>query len=205
MYFVCCRGSLFKYDTSVSFWNFLAAGNYASRFYRFAIRDINALQSRLFESSMSIVQRVEAEIRAGTTGKAAAKLLTAATDKAAEEISTSWRDLLPQLIGKYHDGYETTETTSPHVVMKKLFYPSWWLRMTGYFNNPINQGPDVIMFAENQAVAVEEMHRKMAVAVFATAVLSVAATVAAMWFLNQRKSMLPTGRGMYSVIGDENL
>jgi dipeptidase len=31
------RGSLFSYDPSSAFWSFLAAGNYASRFYKFAM------------------------------------------------------------------------------------------------------------------------------------------------------------------------
>ena len=46
-------GSLFKYDNTVPFWNFLAAGNYAARFYKYAFEDVKALQSELV-SSLSI-------------------------------------------------------------------------------------------------------------------------------------------------------
>jgi hypothetical protein len=31
--------------------------------------------------------------------------------------------------------------------MTKLFYPKWWLDLTGYFLNKPNSGPDTIMFA----------------------------------------------------------
>ena len=31
--------------------------------------------------------------------------------------------------------------------MQKLFYPKWWLDVTGFWNNKPNTGDDVIMFA----------------------------------------------------------
>ena len=31
--------------------------------------------------------------------------------------------------------------------MHKLFYPKWWLDLTGYFKSKINSGPGVILFA----------------------------------------------------------
>lgn len=33
--------------------------------------------------------------------------------------------------------------------MQKLFYPKWWLDAVGYFTNPPNKGPDVILFSPN--------------------------------------------------------
>ena len=35
------------------------------------------------------------------------------------------------------------------VIMTRLFYPAWWLKLSGYFDSKINSGPDVIMFAPN--------------------------------------------------------
>lgn len=190
------RGSLFKYDNTVAFWNFLASGNYASRFYRFAIRDINALQSKLMEESLQLIRRVEAEVMAGTSGSAAVKLLTAATDKAAFDIVSSWRDLLPHLITKYHDGYEASELTAPHILMKKLFYPVWWLKATGYFDSLPNSGPDVIMFAEN---AQAEASRQAFMAAAVSSVLSVAATLAVVYYFQRKNTRI-----VYSPIGGED-
>ena len=55
------RGSLFKYDNSISFWNFCAAGNYAGRFYKFAMKDVEALQEKLMMDSMAMLQSAEAK------------------------------------------------------------------------------------------------------------------------------------------------
>lgn len=33
--------------------------------------------------------------------------------------------------------------------MTRLFYPAWWLKISGYFDSKINSGPDVIMFTPN--------------------------------------------------------
>jgi len=73
-------------------------------------------------------------------------VLTAVTNEVAANILLSWRDLLPQLITKYHDGYRAEDLDKGSIHMVKLFYPKYWLDATGYFNNKINTGPDVIMF-----------------------------------------------------------
>lgn len=191
------RGSLFGYDSSVSFWNFLAAGNYATRCYSYAIRDINALQASLMEASLALANRVEAEVLAGTQGEALVKLLTTATDQAATTIVDAWRNLLPALITKYHDGYEAQDLTAPHITMKRLFYPLWWLQLTGYFNSHINSGPDTIMFAPAPASG--------AGALLLTAFVSVCATLGVVYML-QKKGVVPAvQRGEYSVIGEDNL
>jgi dipeptidase len=193
------RGSLFSYDSSVSFWNFLAAGNYASRWYSYAIRDIQDLQGRLHETSLSLTNRVEAEVLAGTQGEGLVKLLTAASDQMATTIVDGWRDLLPQLITKYHDGYEAQDLTAPHITMKRLFYPLWWLQMTGYFDSHINSGPDTIMFAPSPAP-----NNGMGVVVM-TALLSVLATLGVVYMVQRKGVQVGGVRGDYSVIGEENL
>ena len=37
--------------------------------------------------------------------------------------------------------------TDKDIVMSRLFYPAWWLKISGYFDSKINTGPGVIMFA----------------------------------------------------------
>lgn len=48
---------------------------------------------------------------------------------------------------RYHDGYRAENLGGAEISMKKLFYPKWWLDLTGYFKNTITSGPGVILFA----------------------------------------------------------
>ena len=150
------RGTLFKYDSSVAFWNFCAAGNYASRFYKFAMTEIFSLQKELSDYSIEKITKAESTamdiinhstyngVSYGNSGVVA--ILTAVTNEVAANILLSWRDLLPKLITKYHDGYRAEDLDKGSIQMVKLFYPKYWLDATGYFNSKINTGPDVIMF-----------------------------------------------------------
>ena len=51
------------------------------------------------------------------------------------------------LIGRYHDGYRAEGLTDKDINMSRLFYPAWWLKISGYFDSKINTGDGVIMFA----------------------------------------------------------
>ena len=102
------RGSYFQYDASTSFWNFLAAGNYAARFYRFAMTYVTALQAKLQQESFAAVAAVEeVALRILSTASynvataRVGELLTKATNEEANKIVGAWRDLLPHLITKY--------------------------------------------------------------------------------------------------------
>ena len=81
------------------------------------------------------------------TSKAAIDMITQFTETQGNMIVRAWRDLLPQLITKFHDGYHAVDLDQPRIKMTKLFYPKWWLDLTGYFLNKPNTGPDTIMFA----------------------------------------------------------
>jgi len=148
------RGTLFKYETTVPFWNFCAAGNYAARFYKFAMTDVTALQQQIQGATIEAVRGLERAAKdtllssAGADGAAAVSAaLTAFSDEQALSITALWRELLGQLITKYHDGYRAEGLDKPSISMHKLFYPKWWLEATGYFDNKITAGPGVLMFA----------------------------------------------------------
>lgn len=98
--FVHPSGSLHKYDSKVAFWNFCAAGNYAGRFYRFAIRDIQALQASLMTTAMAAIRSTETKLVGSTDLKVIRESLTAVSMDHAAKVVTAWRDLLPQLITK---------------------------------------------------------------------------------------------------------
>jgi hypothetical protein len=53
---------LFQYDPTVSFWNFLAAGNYAGRFYKHAMVDVSSLQRELQAKANLALHLVEAAV-----------------------------------------------------------------------------------------------------------------------------------------------
>ncbi len=89
------RGSLFKYDNTVSFWNFLAAGNYAARFYRFAMTDVAEMQKKLEDESVAAVASVEKIALAMLSGSgpgatvSLTELLTALTHDQVGGLATS--------------------------------------------------------------------------------------------------------------------
>ena len=166
------RGSLFKFDNEIPFWNYLVVNNYASRFYNYAIGDIKALQKRVQDMSFkavkdfeqSVMKLIEAEHEGnyyaekygGVTGlpelsgKLQAKivdLLNGLSIWQAEAVSGAWRDYFPQLVTKIHDGYWASDLDQPDIKMNKMFYPKWWLKVTGYFKErPNPMGPDTILF-----------------------------------------------------------
>ena len=107
VFVVSYRGSLGQgYDSNVAFWNFLAVGNYAGRFYKWSMQEVKATQDRIHAQLVQSVDAKEKEVMA---------LITAAKDESAvssqivqqfteftqsqvEFIMAEWRDLLPRLI-----------------------------------------------------------------------------------------------------------
>ena len=166
------RGSLFKFDNQIPFWNYLVVNNYASRFYNFAIGDIKALQKSLQDMSFQAVKEFEdnvkkliqkeheedyyAEKYGGVTGlpalseklqKKIVDLMNGLSIWQVEAVSGAWRDYFPELVTKIHDGYWATDLKGKNIKMNKMFYPKWWLTVTGYFKErPNPMGPDTILF-----------------------------------------------------------
>lgn len=171
------RGSLMQYDATVPFWNYLAANNYASRFYKYAMVDVFALRDSLhsmitkasddFEQMVNHLVETQTQDGRRLDGTAegggaavdglvknaldvvmSAAVLAAMNDLVtnnAAKVVQAWKDILPALITKYHDGYiESVVDSNLH--MERLFYPKWWLTASGYFKEPPESGKDVIMF-----------------------------------------------------------
>lgn len=167
------RGAMQQYDTVSAWWNFCAAGNFATRFYYFTVGAIKNLQQeiqvQLDTATSTLESRVllmtEAAVTAGvvtadgsmTVNSATDKdgwvteaidLITECTDKSGKMVSDSWRDFLPLLFATYRDGQIfTLNGTAIH--RKSMFYPKWWLDMTGYFK--IGGNPDGIYFSPQPA------------------------------------------------------
>jgi len=156
------RGSLFKYDPSTSFWNFLTCGNWANRFYKFAHPVVKTVQdnlegeyiteSKILEQTVSDLLTICAKAgncEANRVHEKVASLLTDFTLSKGQRTVQTYRDLFPQLIAQFHDGYSAIQLDQPVIKMTKMFYPKWWLEATGYFNNGPNQIADAILFEEN--------------------------------------------------------
>lgn len=157
-------GSLFAYDDNIAFWTFCAAGNYAARFYRYAMPMVSALQRSLMSQSLKRTAEVEQRVlellnRSSVlngvfTAEAEAMargLLSAVTVEQGVQITKAYRDLLPRLITTFHDGYRATDLSGANINMQKLFYSKSWLEATGYWDQSHlpNKGDDVILFSAN--------------------------------------------------------
>lgn len=120
------------------------------------------------------------------------------------KIASTWRDMLPKLITKYHDGYRAiTDGDLPAVEMQRLFYPAWWLKAVGFFNSGINTGPGVIMFAPNPlGSSTADGSGGWAMALLATAVVSSALSfcVAYLVFSKTNNAALMGGEKEVTVI-----
>lgn len=116
------RGSLFKYDSTTAFWNFLAAGNYASRFYKFAMQDVFELQRELQDASARGVQEIEMRLSdmSSLDREQISFALDDFSDKIADATVSAWAQLLPKLITKYHDGYRAESLSDPTISMHKV-------------------------------------------------------------------------------------
>ena len=111
MMFHCLyRGSLFKYDDDIAYWNFLAAGNYAARFYKYAMQSVFQLQEDLHAQMLTNVKAFEKSIlkqlggatgHDDYTGSEFAFQFSSFSQQQADLMLNAWKKLLPELITKY--------------------------------------------------------------------------------------------------------
>jgi len=211
-------GSLFNYDNNVAFWNFAAVGNYAGRFYKYAMQDVLAYQLSTHNTLYQEVQQVEAVVLemlrtnpfpVPNSNPDVIRILTEFTNNQGNKIIAEWRDLLPKMIGKFHDGYITSGTDLPTIKMIHMGYSRAWLNSTGYFLNRGHEGPGVILFSPDPAsssgssdstvrdrssssgkdggeYSTASVHRMLLATVVLTAILSSMLTIAVLTYLLPR-------------------
>ncbi len=181
------------YDSSVAYWNFLAVGNYAGRFYRYAMVDVRAVIARvhtqLVQDTAAFEKTVLKQIAASKGASVeVVKALTEYTSAKSEYIQTEWRALLPHLITKFHDGMIATALDQPSIVMRKLFYPKWWLEATGYFLHKGNFGPGVILFEPTPETATSSAALSYTATMVLVAVCSSLVTVLGVMYVLHRQN-----------------
>lgn len=103
------RGTMHAYTTDSAWWNFAVVGNYAARFYKYAMVPVRALQHELETSLYAGVSDIEAKTLALFDGSALSarvvvELLTQFSTQQGARVSAAWRDLFPTLLAHYRDG-----------------------------------------------------------------------------------------------------
>ncbi|CAM9186127.1 unnamed protein product [Discosporangium mesarthrocarpum] len=144
-------GSLFRFNTKNAFWAFLAVGNHASRWYKYVMRDVKAVQDELerrwFDEQESFEQDIMASL-GGASSSAALPYavkdkLTERTNSSAFTVLETYQALFPVLLAKYHDSYVLKDNNADLVDFDEVFYPKWWLHAVdlggaGSFSNSTN-------------------------------------------------------------------
>ncbi len=174
------RGNLHNYDPQVAFWQFLAVGNYAARFYRFAMEDVWQAQKNLMDQAIAAVKDTELlvmsllntndDVDRVSCERDIRTALTSMVYNHTSLVMTTWSALFEQVITKYHDGYVAEDLNEPTIHMRKLFYPKYWLDATGYWNSKSNSGPGVILFSSGEDVIItaSQSNRRVFAAVIVT-------------------------------------
>eukprot|EP00518_Triparma_eleuthera_P000726 CAMPEP_0182463258 /NCGR_PEP_ID=MMETSP1319-20130603/7237_1 /TAXON_ID=172717 /ORGANISM="Bolidomonas pacifica, Strain RCC208" /LENGTH=704 /DNA_ID=CAMNT_0024662777 /DNA_START=101 /DNA_END=2212 /DNA_ORIENTATION=- len=132
-------GSLHRLDRRSCWWAFSAVGNYAAQWFSFTIGEIRAMQGKLEEGWFQGQEEVEALALTiqGYGGDVAARgYLTEWSAAQAEMVRAEWWEFLDYMMGKYRDGMKMADVKVDMIKPTKLFYPRWWLEMTGFWGAP---------------------------------------------------------------------
>ena len=144
-------GSQYKLDKQSNWWAHCITGNYISRWYSYAIKDVKALQLKqevdikqkmnVMESN-ALAEYNRRNILEGsgkkTSESEAIKLIQDFQEKTAVGIRDSWWDFFFEMAGKYRDMYMMV---NPHAENFKqavgyITYPRWWLEQVGFWGAP---------------------------------------------------------------------
>jgi len=129
-------GSLYRYDSSSSFWTSVLLGNYAARFYLQTIDRIKNTQNQyeleIFAKQEILENKVQL-LLSNETEDDVKELLTNFSDEQAIGMHSTWKALFEFIVTTYHDGFIFYDLTGPTLLPKKIFYPTWWLNMVGFF------------------------------------------------------------------------
>jgi dipeptidase len=193
------RGSLFKFDDKIAFWNFLAVSNYAGRFYKYAMVDVKIAQEQLMAQSLAAVAQTEAAvmtlIQQGKDNKAVEAILSNTVHEQASHIANRWKNLLYEVITHFHDGYIARKLDTPDIDMHKIFYSKEWLQATGYFDSVANSGPGVILFASKDSMlTMDQSNGRVFTAVIFTTVFVSFFTVVSMMIVQKKTGVLTVNR-----------
>ncbi|MCX7002474.1 MAG: C69 family dipeptidase, partial [bacterium] len=129
------RGDYLHCTMQCAWWVFQLVCDTISRRYDLAMPDVRAQQAALENSSLAMVQELDAQARAG---RASRGLLTRFADQRARAVTAAWKELWAALQVKFLKNFmvDAQGTTA------KLGYPAFWLENCGYTNGPIRYATD---------------------------------------------------------------
>ena len=144
-----------KYSSDSAWWNFCAVGNYAARYYKFAMVTVRQLQTDLTTSLIAATAQFEKQWQENSNknnNKEKTAMITKFTVTQGDVISKAYKELLPLLITKYRDGMVFSDLYKGTVSISRKFYNKDWLTAVGYFNaGPPNTSPEAILFSTGAA------------------------------------------------------
>ncbi|OQS05937.1 peptidase [Thraustotheca clavata] len=129
-------GSLHTFDPNAAYWAFATVGNWASRFYMYAMPSVQAVQRSLEQNILLTQALIRANIQNSVNQSWSREYLTTTSATIATTTITTYSKLFGQLVAEYHDGYHMQALDSSSIKPNSLFYPEWWLDQVGYFNKP---------------------------------------------------------------------
>jgi hypothetical protein len=149
-------------------WNFCVVGNYAARFYNYAMKPVRELQSKLEKGMISDAKDLETKIMLllATTDNLSenwasiansaiilgcVETLTEFTVTKGQKVSDAWKELFPYLLSHFRDGF-ILNTDDVTIGITRMFYPKWWLDAVGYFNIKPNPNPEAILFGARDRI-----------------------------------------------------
>jgi dipeptidase len=119
-----------KLDKGTLFWATRYLANYVQLKRSAMVKEVNALQARMFASSLKVVASADA-----SADRSPAALNKTYSDHSADVLRAMW-SLADELMFKYADGFinEVQPDSSLKVTVEP--YADWWLKAVGYEEGP---------------------------------------------------------------------
>ncbi|GMF39497.1 unnamed protein product [Phytophthora fragariaefolia] len=150
------RGSLYAFDRDSSFWIHALVGNWAARFYSYAIPFVKRVQDEVESHAEGTLNSVvvEAAQRKRNGGvPALVDFLTKESEKFSQRAHSASADLFDYLVTAFHDGYQVSNFYAKMLTVQSIFYPKWWLEEVGFFDGAEESGAADPVSAASAATA----------------------------------------------------
>lgn len=146
------KGTQYKLTKSTNYWVHSIVGNYLSRWYKYTIGDIRALQQTVQEDIQK--QQADIETKAINILQSTStdstdpigevkSLLTDFHEKTTSQVREQWWDFFWSMVGKYRDQMivKNPHASTYPAAVSWIMYPRWWLESIGYWGAPFTPPP----------------------------------------------------------------
>ncbi len=175
--------------------------------------DVRFVQSELMDQSLEVTKKVEKLVMSWIESNVVefeddiVNLLTATVHDQADNVVSRWRQLFHEIITRYHDGYSAENLDTADIYMRKLFYPKYWLEVSGFWNSKPNNDPDALLFESNNGMISDgQCNGRIFQIIFWTVVISSFATCGLIWLYQycsrNSKGYVNIGPGIYMPVDE---